>query len=258
MILDDLKNSTKKRVEECRKNLPDAELEKLLDKRPEREPFIFEKALKKAGMSYICEIKKASPSKGIIAEHFPYRDIAKEYEGAGADCISVLTEPEYFMGDIKYLKEIRELVDTPILRKDFTCDTYMVTEAAVNGADAVLLISAILSDVELRTLSGLAEELGLSAIFEAHDRDEIERCISAGARIIGVNNRNLKDFSVNIENSGALREAVPDDIIFVAESGISTAEDVRALKRIGADACLIGETLMRSPDKKAKLRELDE
>lgn len=258
MILDDLKNSTKKRVEECRKSLSEAELEKLLAKRPEREPFIFEKALKKAGMSYICEIKKASPSKGIIAEHFPYRDIAKEYEGAGADCISVLTEPEYFMGDIRYLKEIRELVDTPILRKDFTCDTYMVTEAAVNGADAVLLIAAILSDGELRTLSGLAEELGLSAIFEAHDRDEIERCISAGARIIGVNNRNLKDFSVNIENSGALREAVPDDIIFVAESGISTAEDVRALKRIGVDACLIGETLMRSPDKKAKLRELDE
>lgn len=258
MILDELKRSTQRRVEAGRKALPEAELEKLLDKRPVREPFVFEKALKKTGMSYICEIKKASPSKGIIAEDFPYKDIAREYAGAGADCISVLTEPEYFMGDIRYLKEIRELVDTPILRKDFTCDTYMVTEAAVNGADAILLIAAILSDGELRTLFGLAEELGMSAIFEAHDKDEIERCIRAGARIIGVNNRNLKDFSVNVENSGALRQAVPDDIIFVAESGISTAEDVRALKRIGVDACLIGEVLMRSPDKGAKLRELDE
>jgi len=257
MILDDLKNSTRKRVEACRKIIPDAELEKLLDKRPEREPFVFEKALNKTGMSYICEIKKASPSKGIIAGHFPYRDIAREYESAGADCISVLTEPEYFLGDIKYLREIRELVHTPILRKDFTCDPYMVTEAAVNGADAVLLIAAILSDDELRTLFNLAEELGLSVIFEAHDKTEIDRCIAAGARIIGVNNRNLRDFSVNVENSGALRQAVPDDIIFVAESGISTAEDVRALKQIGVDACLIGETLMRADDKGAKLRELD-
>ena len=257
MILDDLKASTLKRVERSKEKLPYGELQRLLDDRPGREPFIFEKALKKEGMSYICEIKKASPSKGVIAEDFQYLDIAEEYEKAGADCISVLTEPEYFLGSLDYLKEIRGAVDTPLLRKDFTCDGYMIMEAALSGADAVLLIASILSDDELKLFFSFAEGLGLSSIFEAHDETEIKRCLDAGARIIGVNNRNLKDFSVDVSNSGALRSKVPEDIIFVAESGIQTVEDVRKLKEIGVDACLIGETLMRSEDKAAKLRELD-
>ncbi|MCR5747131.1 MAG: indole-3-glycerol phosphate synthase TrpC [Lachnospiraceae bacterium] len=257
MILDDLKLSTQKRVEASKKIISEAELLKKLEARPVREPFIFEKALKKQGMSYICEVKKASPSKGVIAEHFPYLDIARDYEKAGADCISVLTEPEYFLGDIRYLREIRELIDTPILRKDFTCDTYMITEAAVNGADAVLLIAAILSDAELKEFFDKAEALGLSAIFEAHDQAEIVRCLNAGARIIGVNNRNLKDFSVDPANSKSLRHSVPDDIIFVAESGISNADDVREMKKIGVDAVLVGEALMRAQNKAEKLKELD-
>ncbi len=256
MILDDLKSSTQKRVEASKKIISSDELEKMLVSRPAREPYIFEKALRKQGMSYICEVKKASPSKGIIAEHFPYLDIARDYEKAGADCISVLTEPEYFMGDIRYLKEIRDIVDIPILRKDFTCDTYMITEAAVNGADAVLLIAAILSDAELKVFFDKAEELGLSAIFEAHDQKEISRCLDAGARIIGVNNRNLKDFSVDTGNSGALRHSVPDDIIFEAESGIGSAGDVRKMKRIGVYAVFVGETLMIAPYNIGKLMEL--
>ncbi len=257
MILDDLKASTLKRVERAKKSLPLPELEERLKDRPKREAFAFENSLKNKGMAYICEVKKASPSKGLIAEDFPYKEIAAEYEKAGADCISILTEPEYFLGDIRYLEEIRGIVDIPILRKDFTCDEYMITEAAVSGADAVLLIAAILTDEELKSFYAKAEQYGLSCIFEAHDADEIRRCMEAGARIIGVNNRNLKDFSVNVDNSGSLRTLVPDDIIFVAESGIKTTEDVRALKTIGVDACLIGESLMRSADKAAKLKELD-
>ncbi len=257
MILDDLKNSTLKRVEESKKRLPERELEEKLKNLQKRPPFIFEQALKKQGMSYICEIKKASPSKGVIAEDFPYNKIAKEYENAGAHCISVLTEPEYFKGDIKYLEEIRKNVDTPLLRKDFTCDPYMITEAAVAGADAILLIAAILTDEQLKSYFEKADSLGLSAIFEAHDGEEIKRCLNAGARIVGVNNRNLKDFTVDINNSQRLRKLVPKDVIFVAESGIKTNADIETLKDFGVDAVLIGETLMRSPDKKKELEALN-
>ncbi|MBR5376577.1 MAG: indole-3-glycerol phosphate synthase TrpC [Lachnospiraceae bacterium] len=257
MILDDLKNSTRKRVAESKKRLPEAELEDSIKNLQNRPPFIFEEALKGAGMSYICEIKKASPSKGVIAEDFPYNKIAKEYEEAGAHCISVLTEPEYFKGDIKYLEEIRKTVDTPLLRKDFTCDPYMITEAKAAGADAVLLIAAILTDEELKSFFKKADSLGLSAIFEAHDEEEIRRCLEAGARIVGVNNRNLKDFTVDINNSRRLRELVPKDVIFVAESGIRTNADIEILKEFGVDAVLIGETLMRSTDKREALEALN-
>ena len=257
MILDDLKNSTKKRVEESKKRLSETELEDSIKNLQKRPPFVFEEALKRPGMSYICEIKKASPSKGVIAEEFPYNKIAKEYEEAGAHCISVLTEPEYFKGDIRYLEEIRKTVDTPLLRKDFTCDPYMITEAKAAGADAVLLIAAILSDSELKEFFKKADSLGISAIFEAHDEEEIKRCLDAGARIVGVNNRNLKDFTVDINNSNRLRKLVPDDVIFVAESGIRTNSDIETLKEFGVDAVLIGETLMRSPDKRKALEALN-
>jgi len=218
--------------------------------------FAFEKALKKPGISFICECKKASPSKGLIAPVFPYKDIAAGYEAAGADCISVLTEPKWFLGSDKYLEEIAKSVKIPCLRKDFTVDEYQIYQAKTLGASAVLLICSILTPAQLREYIGVADSLGLSALVEAHDDAEVSMAIDAGARIIGVNNRNLKDFSVDTGNSARLRELIPADIAFVSESGVKNAEDVKRLYDIGADAVLIGETLMRAEDKRAKLAEL--
>ena len=218
--------------------------------------FAFEKALRKDGISFICECKKASPSKGLIAPEFPYLQIAEEYEAAGADCISVLTEPKWFLGSDEYLREIADAVSIPCLRKDFTVDEYMIYEAKVLGASAVLLICSILGKSEIREYIQICDELGLSALVETHDEREVQMALDAGARMIGVNNRNLKDFSVNTDNSRRLRELIPSEVLFVSESGVQTAEDVAALRAIGADAVLIGETLMRAADKKAKLAEL--
>ena len=218
--------------------------------------FSFEKALKKDEISFICECKKASPSKGIIAENFPYLEIASEYEKAGADCISVLTEPKWFLGRDEYLGEIARKVTIPCLRKDFTVDEYMIYEAKILGASAVLLICSILSSDQLKEYLTICNELGLSALVETHDEKEVEMACDVGARLIGVNNRNLKDFSVDTENSRRLRELIPRDVLFVSESGVKSAEDVKILKEIGADAVLVGETLMRAADKRAKLREL--
>ena len=215
--------------------------------------FEFEKALKKDGISLICEVKKASPSKGIIAEDFPYLERAKDYEAAGADCISVLTEPKWFLGRDKYLKEITDNVSVPVIRKDFVVDEYMIYEAKLLGAKAVLLICSILDEQKIKYYKGICDELGLSALVEAHDEKEIEMAINAGARLIGVNNRNLKNFSVDIDNSKRLRDLVPEDVIFVAESGVKTHEDIEAFKAAKVDAVLVGETLMRAKDKKDKL-----
>ena len=216
----------------------------------------FERALRQPGMSFICEVKKASPSKGIIAEDFPYMDIAKDYEAAGASAISCLTEPYWFLGSDVYLEEIAENVSIPVLRKDFTCSEYMIWQAKALGASAVLLICSVLDDGGLRAYHRLTEELHMSALVEAHDADEIERAKQAGARIIGVNNRNLKDFSVDIGNSARLRQLAGEDTVFVSESGIRTPEDMKALCENGTDAVLIGEMLMRAPDRQAALRAL--
>lgn len=254
-ILDKLADYARERVESAKK---DISLEEIKDKAyalPKGD-FAFEKALKKDELSFICECKKASPSKGLIAADFPYLEIAKEYEKAGADCISVLTEPKWFLGNNDYLKEIAENVKIPCIRKDFTVDEYMIYEAKALGASAVLLIVAILSDNQLKDYINICDELGLSALVEAHDEREVKTALEAGARIIGVNNRNLKDFSVDTENSKRLRNLIPCDIIFVSESGVKTAEDVKAIRKIGADAVLIGETLMKDPDKEQKLNEL--
>lgn len=218
--------------------------------------FPFEKALGKPGISFICECKKASPSKGLIAADFPYLNIAREYEAAGADAISVLTEPKWFLGSGRYLEEIASAVSLPCLRKDFTVDEYMIYEAKNLGAAAILLICAILGDGQLEEYLAIADELGLSALVETHDEEEIGRALAAGARIIGVNNRNLKDFSVDTGNSRRLRASVPKEILFVAESGITSPEDVEEARRMGAGAVLVGEALMRATDKKAKLAEL--
>lgn len=254
-ILDQLAAHARERCEAAKKTIPFEEIkEKALDL--PKGNFEFEKALSKPGMSFICECKKASPSKGLIAPDFPYLDIAKEYEGAGADCISVLTEPKWFLGSDTYLKEITDNVSIPCIRKDFTVDEYMIYEAKLLGAKAVLLICAILEEKQIEDYISVCNELGLSALVEAHDEDEIKMAIRSGAGIIGVNNRNLKDFSVDTANSRRLRELIPENVLFVSESGVSGPGDIRVLKDINVDAVLIGEALMRSSDKKAMLDEL--
>ena len=213
----------------------------------------FVQALKKPGLSFICEVKKASPSRGIIAEDFPYVEIAREYEAAGADAVSCLTEPKWFLGSDGIFREIREAIRTPMLRKDFTVSAYQILQARAMGANAVLLICAILDDRELAEYLALSRELGLAALTETHDEAEIERAVRCGAEIIGVNNRNLKNFSVDIGNAERLREKVPAGCLFVAESGVSGPEDAGRLRRLGADAALVGEALMRSADKAGML-----
>ncbi len=216
----------------------------------------FETALRGEGISFICEVKKASPSKGIIAEHFPYLEIAADFEAAGAAAISVLTEPQYFLGSGAYLQEISQSVTIPTLRKDFILDPVQIFEAKLWGAAAVLLIAEILNEAKLKDFIALAESLGLSALVESHSLPELEKSLRAGARIVGVNNRNLDTFAVDLMTSVRLRAYVPRDVVFVAESGISTAEDIALLCENHVDAVLIGETLMRSPDKKAALASL--
>ena len=256
-ILEEIAGKTRERIDQEKGKVSVAELKERIRDR-EQNPAIlptpsFYQALEKEGMSYICEVKKASPSKGLIAPDFPYLKIAKEYEAAGADCISVLTEPKWFLGSDAYLREIAESVGIPCLRKDFTVDEYMIYEAKVLGASAVLLICSILSKEQLKEYRCICDELGLSALVEAHDEAEVEMAVEAGARMIGVNNRNLKDFSVDTENSRRLRSMIPAEVLFVSESGVRDENDVRKLREIGADAVLIGEALMRAEDKKAKL-----
>lgn len=254
-ILDQLADYARERVAEAKKKMPLDKIKRQALSLPKGN-FVFENALKNPGISFICECKKASPSKGLIAPDFPYLQIAREYEAAGADCISVLTEPKWFLGCDEYLKEIAAIVSIPCLRKDFTVDEYMIYEAKVLGASAVLLICSILSEEQIKSYISICDKLGLSALVEAHDENEVQTALNAGARIIGVNNRNLKDFSVDTDNSRRLRELIPRDVLFVSESGVSCAEDVARLHEIGTDAVLIGEALMRALDKKAKLDEL--
>lgn len=254
-ILDRLTDHARERVEEAKRRQPLAEIRQRASDMPKGN-FAFENALKKSDIAFICECKKASPSKGLIAPEFLYLSIAREYEAAGADAVSVLTEPKWFLGSDKYLKDIAGAVSIPCLRKDFTVDEYMIYEAKLLGASAVLLICSILSEEQIKEYIGICDGLGLSALVEAHDGEEVEIALRAGARMIGVNNRNLKDFSVDTENSRRLRQMIPPEVLFVSESGVGSAEDVSRLRGIGADAVLIGETLMRAADKKAKLREL--
>lgn len=272
-ILKTITERTRERIREQEKLIPPAEMRRMAEAvlreeqagaaanssgdRLEKDYMpVFERALRQPGMSFICEVKKASPSKGNIAEDFPYVDIAKDYEAAGASAISCLTEPYWFLGSDVYLEEIAETVSVPVLRKDFTCSEYMIWQAKALGASAVLLICSVLDDVELREYHRLTEELHMSALVEAHDAGEIEQAKQAGARIIGVNNRNLKDFSVDIGHSARLRQLAGEDTVFVSESGIRGPEDMKALYENGTDAVLIGEMLMRSPDRQAALKTL--
>lgn len=254
-ILDQLADHARERTRQAKEKISPEEIRRKALSLP-KGTFAFENALKKPGLSFICECKKASPSRGLIAPDFPYLKIAEEYEKAGADCISVLTEPKWFLGSDRYLKEIADAVAIPCLRKDFTVDAYMIYEAKVLGAAAVLLIVSLLSGEEIREYIRLCDELGFSALVEAHDEAEVQTALEAGARIIGVNNRNLKDFSVDTGNSRRLRELIPRDVVFVSESGVRDVGDVARLGEIGADAVLVGEALMRAPDRAARLSEL--
>lgn len=267
MILDTLAKASRKRMEQDKNKLSLDELKSMIYINGQvkdfnnKDAFAFELVLKKKGISgedisFICEVKKASPSKGVITDDFPYQTIASEYERAGADAISVLTEPEYFQGSDRYLSEISSLVNTPVLRKDFTIDEYQIYQAKMLGADAVLLICTLLDTATIKHYLKICDELGLSALVEAHTEDEVKSALQAGARIIGVNNRNLQTFEVDIKNSIRLRSYVPRDIIFVAESGIKTPEDIGALREAGVNAVLIGETLMRSKNKREMLDQL--
>lgn len=256
-ILDQLAEHAYKRVIADKEKISLDEMKALALNEPLMlEEFAFERALQKEELSFICECKKASPSKGLIEPDFQYMKIAKEYEVAGADCISVLTEPKWFLGSDDYLKGIAATVSIPCLRKDFTVDEYQIYQARALGASAVLLICSILSKEQIRRYIEISDSLGLSALVETHDENEVAMALNSGARIIGVNNRNLKDFSVDTDNSRRLREMIPENVTFVSESGVKNAEDVMLLRQIGADAVLIGETLMRAADKKAKLEEL--
>lgn len=256
MILDEIAAKTRLRIAEKEREIPLSEVREKAEKLPRDTGFPFEKALLTDDVAFICEVKKASPSKGVIAEDFPYLDIARDYEKAGAAAISCLTEPFWFKGSDNYLLEIAQSVKIPVLRKDFTISEYMIYEAKILGAAAVLLICSILSESELREYMELAKSLGLSALVEAHDEHETELAVKLGAKIIGVNNRDLKTFSVDTNNSARLRNLVPDDRIFVSESGVKTAGDIENIRKMGARAALVGETLMRAQDKTAKLREL--
>ena len=256
MILDKIIEATKIRVaQEKQVESPEAVKAAALAL-PSDTGFPFEAALRQQDFNFICEVKKASPSKGIIAEHFPYIDIAKEYEVAGAAAISVLTEPDFFKGDKKYLQEIASTVKIPVLRKDFIIDEYQIYQAKVWGASAILLICACLDVSTLTKFRELADSLGLSSLVEAHDEKEVQMAIDCGARIIGVNNRNLKDFTVDVQNSVRLRNLVQDDVIFVSESGLETPEDIQVLRDNNIGVALMGETFMRSPNKVEKLAYL--
>ena len=256
MILDTIVEATKIRVaQEKQVETPEA-IKAAALALPSDTGFPFEAALRQQDFNFICEVKKASPSKGIIAEHFPYLDIAKEYEVAGAAAISVLTEPDFFKGDKKYLQKIASTVKIPVLRKDFIIDEYQIYQAKVWGASAILLICACLEVPTLTKFRELADSLGLSSLVEAHDENEVQMAIDCGARIIGVNNRNLKDFTVDVHNSVRLRNLVKDDVIFVSESGLETPEDIQVLRDNNIGVALMGETFMRSPNKVEKLAYL--
>lgn len=254
-ILDTLAAHAAERVQAAKQTLPADVLQAQALALPKGD-FSFERALAGEDLAFICECKKASPSRGVIAEQYPYLDIASAYEAAGAAAISVLTEPRWFLGAAEHLAEIASQVTLPCLRKDFVVDTYMIDEAKCLGASAVLLIAAILDDGQLRDCLARCETLGLSALVETHDDNEVQRALEAGARVIGVNNRNLHDFSINMDNSSHLRALIPDDVLFVAESGVRDADDVRRLRDAGADAVLIGTALMQAEDRTAALQAL--
>lgn len=257
MILDQLAAHAAERVAVAMTRIPFGEMREAARAMP-RGGFRFARAVGEKGLSFICEVKRASPSKGLISENFPFLDIARDYEAAGASCVSCLTEPKWFLGADEIFREIRADISLPMLRKDFTVHEYQLYEGKRLGADAILLICALLPEETLIRFLVICDELGLSALVEAHDEVELKAAVAAGAKMVGVNNRNLKDFSVDFSNAARLRDLVPPNVLFVAESGISSPADVVALKKIGVDAVLVGEALMRAQDRRAALTSFRE
>ncbi len=255
-ILEEIAERTAERVAEGKKRRSPASVRREAEELGRQTGFPFRRALASPGISFICEVKRASPSKGMIAEEFPYLSIAREYEAAGAAAISVLTEPYYFLGRDEYLQEIAGAVSVPVLRKDFIVDEYQIFQAKVIGASAVLLICALLEQGQLDEYLAVAHSLGLSVLAEVHTEEEAETAVRSGAGIIGVNNRNLKTFETDINTSVHLRRSISEDILFVSESGIQTPEDMKKLTEIKTDAVLIGEAFMRIPDKRGMLETL--
>lgn len=255
-ILDKLADLARERVAKDKKRVSDADMRAQAEALPTENAFAFEKALAAPVLAIIAEVKKASPSKGLISPDFPYLAQAKAYEAGGASAISCLTEPAYFLGKDAYLEEIAQAVTIPVLRKDFTVDAYQIYQAKTLGASAVLLICSLLDDAKLKAYLQIADSLGLSALVETHDEEEIARALDVGARVIGVNNRDLKTFTVDFDNAIRLREKIPKDVIYVSESGVKTTDDAKQIAAIGADAALIGETLMRADDPEQLVREL--
>ena len=257
-ILDQLASHARERAEADMQKIPLEEIKQLAKDAKQESGSSFTSALRRPGLSFICEVKRASPSKGLIAKDFPYTEITQDYEMAGADCISCLTEPKWFLGSDQIFKEIRSAVSIPMLRKDFTVSEYQIYQAKVMGANAVLLICSILEPDTLENYLELCADLDIASLTEAHTENEISIAVNAGAKIIGVNNRNLKDFTVDFSNAARLRDRIPSDCLYVAESGVKTPEDAAALRKIGADAVLIGETLMRAENKIEILQQLRE
>ena len=259
MILDDIIAKQKTRIENEKKEKKEKNIETLKQEvlpLPSSKNFFFENSLKSKDFAFICEIKKASPSKGVIVEDFPYMDIAQEYEKAGASAISVLTEPNFFKGNDKYLKDVADIVNIPVLRKDFIIDEYQIYQAKLIGADAVLLICAVLDESTLKNFINIATSLKLSCLVETHNEEEIKKALNCNAKIIGINNRDLKTFTVDINTSLKLRKFIPENKILISESGIKTAQDIKMLKDVGFNGALIGESMMLSKDKKQFLSEL--
>lgn len=256
MILDEIAAKTLQRIEAEKAQISEEKMREAALSMDTGKGRPLERAFSERELSFICEVKKASPSKGVIAEDFPYLEIAKEYEAAGAAAVSVLTEPYFFQGKDQYLTEIAEAVSIPVLRKDFILDPYQIYQAKVMGASAVLLICSLLSLPKLKMFTAIAQRLGLSPLVEAHTEAEINNALECGTEIIGVNNRDLQTFQVDITTSVRMRKLVPEKIFFVSESGIRGPEDIRQLRENGTNAVLIGETLMRSPDKKKALDQL--
>ena len=257
-ILDQLAGYAKERVLADKKNISLETIRQMAQAGPAACGEKFYEAVARPGMSFICEVKKASPSKGIIDPVFDYMSIARDYEASGADAVSCLTEPRWFLGSDEIFCEIRSKIRLPMLRKDFIVDEYQLYQSKLMGADCVLLICALLPEKTIRRYLDICAELGLAALVETHDEEEILKAVNAGARMIGVNNRNLKDFSVDLENASRLRKLIPEGRLYVAESGVRTPEDAARLKAAGANAILVGEAMMRAQDKAGFLKEMKE
>ena len=252
MILDDIVAVKQKKLSDLMQKMPLDALQKKIEDRP-ANPKDFHHALKKPGISVIAEVKKASPSKGVIKSDFDPETIARQYNEYGADAVSVLTEEDFFLGCNEYLKTVKAVTHIPVLRKDFIIDIWQVYESRMIGADAILLIVGILTDKQLRTYRETAQSLGMHALVEVHNEEELARALDSGTEIVGINNRNLKTFDVSLETTEKLASKISPGKTIVSESGIKNAEDIRYLKQLGVDAVLVGETLMRAGSIKDQL-----